>query len=234
MSTQDSRVELLLVPRLPLSKSVGKNTQTHSTPALFDHDTVKQVHGTELVRIDENIYSFQGDTFEHGLIIKHYDFNSVSTTVASMPFNLFHLFQESLHPSVIACESTFPKPSEWCFAEGDEVLYLAEPFRPTLLCHYNPPQYKCGIVSELRADSVDLATEEGIVNSSWLTVCKVVRVGDYIEITGGTYQGQTGWVVGVRDFGVIGVRGHNQVASIILQFKEKETLLSEGMEVCKY
>jgi len=235
VATRGSSVELLLVPRLPSPKSVGKNTQTHSAPALFDHDTIKQVHGTEPVRIDEKVYSFQGETFEYGLIIKHYDFDSVSTTVSSMPLDIFSLFRDSLHPGVIACGSTFPKPFEWCFAEGDEVLFLAESYRLTRTpaFAYSPPKFKSGTISEVRADSVDLATKEGIVKACWLEICKVVHVGDYVEITGGTYQGKTGWVVGVRDFGILGVPGHNQVASIILHFEEKDALLSDGLEVCQ-
>jgi hypothetical protein len=216
MTTQDSSVQLLLVPRLPSPKAIGTHIQTHPTPALFDHETAKQVYGAEPVRINENVYSFQGKTFEHGLIVKEFPLNSVSTTVSSMPIHLFDLFRESLHPNLKACETTFPKPSEWCFAEGDEVYIRDESF---------PPSYKSGTISLLQTDSVDLATKEGIMNVPWLDIRKVIREGDYVEITGGMYQGQTGWVVTTQNY--------HHLVTIILQFEEKETLLSDGMEVCQ-
>jgi len=218
MTTQDSSVQLLLVPRLPSPKTMGTHTQTHPTPALFDYETAKLVYdGAEPVRVNENVYSFQGKTFEHGLIVKEFPLNSVSTTVSSMPIHLFNLFRESLHPKLKACAATFPKPSEWCFAEGDEVYIVDESY---------PPTYKFGTISLLRTDSVDLTTQEGIMNALWLDIRKVFREGDYVEITGGMYQGQTGWVISPpNDF---------QVVSIVFH-EEKETLLSDRimMEVCR-
>jgi len=217
-TTQDSSVQVLLVPRLRSPTAIGVRTQTHPTPALFDYDTAKQVYGAEPVRINENVYSFQGNTFKHGLIIKEFPFNSISTTVSSMPLHLFNLFWESLHPKLEARASTFPKPSEWCFAEGDEVNIVDRSYsRP-----YKP---ESGTISLLRTDSVDITTKKGIMNVPWLDIRKVIREGDYVEITGTMYQGQTGWVVTTPD-------KYAQVVTIIPQFEEKETLLSESrMEV---
>jgi len=211
--TQDSSIWLLLVPRLPLPKVIRKHTQAHPTPALFDHETTKQVYGAEPVRINKNVYSFQGKTFEHGLIVKDFPLNWVSTTVSSMPLHLFNLFLESLHPNLKACETIFPKPSEWCFAEGDEVYIYEDRYIGATL-------NKCGTISILRTDSVALTTQEGIVNIPWLDICKIIHEGDYVEITGGMYQGETGWVVLVTP---------ENVATIILQCK----VLSDRMEVCQ-
>ena len=217
MSTRDSSVQLLLVPRLPPPKSIGVHTHT-TAPALFDHETVKQVYGTEPVRVNENIYSFQGNTFEHGLVIKELSLDSVSKSVSSMPLHLFCLFGESLHPKIVACESMFPKPSEWFFAEGDEAFIWKD-------CY--PPSYKSGTISALRTDSIDLTTMEGIVKVPWSVVRKVVREGDYVEITGDTYQGQTGWVVGFPKY----VTNRDNMATIALQVEDKATLLRT--EVCQ-
>ena len=38
-TTQDSSVQVLLVPRLRSPTAIGVRTQTHPTPALFDYDT---------------------------------------------------------------------------------------------------------------------------------------------------------------------------------------------------
>ena len=219
MSTRDSSVRLLLVSRLLPPKSNG--VHTHSTaPALFDHETVKQVYGTEPVRVNENIYSFQGKTFEHGLVIKEFSLNSVSKTVSSIPLHLFCLFEESSHPNIEACRSIFPKPSEWCFAEGDEAFIWKE-------CY--PPSYKSGTISALQTDSIELTTMEGIVKVPWLFVRKVVREGDYVEITGDMHQGQAGWVVGFPTT----VTNRDNMATIALQVEDKATLLSDRIEVCQ-
>jgi ribosomal protein L24 len=227
-TTQDSRVQVLLVPRLLSPTAIGVRAQTHPTPALFDHETTKQVYGAEPVRINENVYSFGGNTFEHGLIIKEFPFNSISTTASSMPLHLFNLFRESLHPNLKACESRFPRPSEWCFAEGDEVYIRVQ---EGIYATYTP-----ATISILRTDSVDVTTKEGIVNVPWLDIRKIFHEGDYVEITGGMYQGQTGWVVKTdyvqEQAGLVKTWYGNHVATIILQCEEKEALLS-GMEVCQ-
>jgi len=225
MTTQGSSIQLLLVPRLPSPKAIGIHTQTHPTPALFDHETVKRVYGTEPVRINENVYSFQGKTFEHGLIVKELPLKSVSTTVSSMPLHLFNLFRESLHPNLKARESTFPKPSEWCFGEGDEVNIRERPKPGTISRSYLRTSYTVpGTISILRTDSVDVTTKEGIVNVPWLDIRKAFRDRDFVEITGGMYQGQTGWVVTTPNY--------DEVVTIILECEEKETLLTR-MEVCQ-
>jgi transcription elongation factor len=41
---------------------------------------------------------------------------------------------------------------------------------------------------------VDLATGEGIINVPWFDLRKDVKVGDFIEIKGGSFRGQAGWV----------------------------------------
>lgn len=123
--------------------------------------------------------------FEHGLIVKTYDLHSISATVPSIPLSLFFLFRESGHPKLVASRTAFPRPFEREFSEGDEV--------------YITTSKKRGVITAVGLDSVevDLATGEGAVSVSWSDVRNVVSVGHYIEVTGGVYQGQTGWVLGI-------------------------------------
>jgi hypothetical protein len=199
-STESGTVRLLIIPRLSQPQDSKKNSR--STPTLFDCETVKQLN-IGPVRIQENIYSFNGDRFEHGLIIKSYPSNLISTTVSCMPFKLFCLFLESRHPTLMASLSSFLKPSEWHFSENEEVNIVDN---STL-------SYKTGVISTLRSDTVEVSTEEGIVCVPWLRIRKVIRQGDFVEVTGGMYLGQTGWVSELEDL----VGSSDESGSFVIQ-----------------
>ena len=181
-STDSSRVHLLLVPRmLPpqptyLSQK-RKPPPPRPTPKLFDAFAIKQVYGTEPTSHAENVYSFDSWLFEHGLIVKSYDLSSITATVSSIPLSLYILFRDSGHPKLVG--STFPRPTEMGFSEGDEV--------------YVRSSKKRGVVTALWPDSVevDLATGEGAVSVSWSDVRNVVSLGDFVEVTG-CYRGREG------------------------------------------
>jgi hypothetical protein len=139
-------VELLLIPHLSQPQAPKENP--HSAPTLFDCEVVKQLDDIGPVRIQENIYSFLGDRFEHGLIIKSYASQLVLTTVSCMPFESVYLFLESCHPTVMTSRSSFPKPLEWHFAEGDTVLYTVD------FDNNDYSYHKSGVISTLRSDAV--------------------------------------------------------------------------------
>ena len=140
-----------------------------------------------------------------------------------MPLDALCLFQESCHPKLV--ESSFLKPKEWHFAEGDEV-YILDSDKP-------------GVISMLRSDSVDISTEEEIVCVPWLKIRKVFHQGDFVEVTGGMYLGWTGWVGEIHELsaivGTIGLdevvtRLSGQMASII-KIEDKEKPLSDRTQV---
>ena len=67
----------------------------------------------------------------------------------------------------MASMTSFLKPFEWHFAEGDEVYILEE-------------SNKSGVISTLQSDSVELTTEKGIVCVPWLMISKAaIRQGDF-------------------------------------------------------
>jgi len=121
----------------------------------------------------------------------------------------------------MASRSSFLRPLEWHFAEDDEV-YIAD----------GSTQNKSGVVTTLRSDSVELSTEEGIVSVPWLKIRKAIRQGDFVEVTGGIYLGQTGWVGELQEqrglMGNLLIRG--QVANII-NIEDKEKPLSDRTQV---
>jgi hypothetical protein len=226
-SARSGEVQLLLVPRLSQPPASRENpSDSHSAPTLFDCEAVKWLYNIEPVRIQESIYSFRGDRFEYGLIIKSYSFNLISTAVSCMPFELLCRFLESCHPTLMAPSCSFLKPWEWHFVEGDEVSYTVD--------NSHPSSYKSGIISTLRSDAVELSTEEGIVCVPWLKIRKVIRQGDFVEVTGGIYLGWTGWVAELQHEQIGStddIRFGGQVANII-KLEDKEKPSSDCTQVC--
>lgn len=188
LSTTSWGVELLLIPRLSpdVLDSKRKRSRTRADMARFDYETIIQLYHVKPALLDDNVYSFKKEMFEHGLIVKSYTFDSVSTPVSTIPLKPFCLFRASNHPKLMKSLSTFPRPLEWRFAEGDEVYIVDGSY---------PPSYKSGTISTLQEDSAELATDEGIICVRLVNVCKVIRAGDYVEVTGGIHKGQKGWVV---------------------------------------
>ena len=196
VSVETWGVQLMLVPRLPppgpsnILQGKRKRSHPRATPALFDHSVAKQVYGVEPTRRQENCYRFKGNDFEYGLILKAYDFGSISTPVHQVDLALTYLFLESRHPKVISSTSSFPRPLGWVFAQGDKV-YVISPWGAT--------EVRRGVITSVLMDSVevDLGTEEGVVTVSWLDIRKVFSPGDFVEVTSGEHQGRTGWFNGV-------------------------------------
>jgi hypothetical protein len=189
LSTTSLGLELLLVPRLSLPDQLGSKRKRF-TVALFDDETREFHHKVyEPDRIVENFCLFGGNRFQYGLIVKRYSRDSVSTSVSSIPLKSFNLFHFSGHPELIASNLKYPRPSEWLFAESDEVFIMDNSVWP--------PSFKAGIISALRTDSAELDTKEGTVSIPWLNLCKVIHGGNFVEVTGGEHQGWTGIVVKV-------------------------------------
>lgn len=223
-SIESGRAQLLLIPRLLPPQAPKENpSHSHPAPTLFDCETVKRLYNIEPVHIHGNIYSFRGDRFEHGLIIKPYASSLILTTVSCMPFDSLCLFLESCHPTLMASQSSFLKPLEWHFAEGDEA-YIVD--------NSSPSSCKSGIVSTVQSDKLELATKEGIISVPWLKIRKVIRQGDFVEVTGGMYVGWTGWVgdlqeqIGSMEEARIG----GQVANII-KIEDNKKQLSDRTQV---
>ena len=190
LSVASSEVHLLLIPCFA-PKLKRQHSQTRTTPKLFNHETDKLHYNIEPCRIHKNIYSVGKDRFKHGLIVRLYRFDAVSTGVSTIPLESFELFRVSGHPKLTSSKSAFPRPSEWCFLEGEEVYNMDDSI-PS--CWPEPPSYKSGFISKLRDDAAELDTNEGTVIVPWMAICRVLHIGDFIEVTGGLHKEQKGWV----------------------------------------
>ncbi len=85
LSAESWGVCILLIPRLPppLSQNIPpkrKRSHLRPVPALFDYKSICQRYGVMPDHVTENVYTFTRYTFEYGLIVKSYNFYSVSTT----------------------------------------------------------------------------------------------------------------------------------------------------------
>jgi hypothetical protein len=185
-SVAASTVHLLLIPRLPpldQSHSKRKPSLTRPTLKLFGHEPLILDDDNER---HEKVYSWGKHKIEHGLIAKSYNFDSVSTPVSTIPLQLFVLFLDSRHPKIP--KTSFPRPSEWNFTENEKVYILDDESIPS--------SRKPALFSTSRRDSAELETDEGIVVVPWITICKAIEIGDFVEVTSGLrgLQKDQGWV----------------------------------------
>ena len=105
------------------------------------------------------------------------------------------LFQSTAQNLLVADEaidvftiagSNFPRPEEWIFEEGEQVIVSSE---------------KEGTIAAVESThlEVDLATNEGINAVSWYNVHKVFPPGDFISIMSGPSRGMRGWIERIVD-----------------------------------
>jgi hypothetical protein len=98
-------VQLLLVPRLPSSPGTStfskrKRTTLRPEPALFDPIAFKRGYNTSPVERAPGMYEFKGLSFHHGLIVKAFDFHSISPVSVCIYTDTISLFQQSGHHMV--------------------------------------------------------------------------------------------------------------------------------------
>jgi transcription antitermination factor NusG len=186
-------VSLLLVPRLPassyLDSSLSKRKRSRSTtppePNLFNPLVAKRDFDVDPVQLEPYIYRFNGYKFEFGLILKPFDLRSVSSTSVYISAQMLFLYRSADHPVLAA--SPFPRPLEWHFAE-DEMVWVRHSRR------------RCRIkaAGNIFAE-VDFGMEEGLVRVPFSDLLKAFHPGDFVEVMGGPFQGQSGWVEGGSD-----------------------------------
>jgi transcription antitermination factor NusG len=184
VSRVENFVEVLLVPRLnpptTIDTSKRKRTAVRSKPELFDPDTIKAVYGIDPKCGPEGIHTAFGLKFESGLLLKPYNFHSISPTT-EIPSYLFYLFLYSDHPLILT--SKFPKPQEWIFEEDDPVIIGSSGEHATVVA-VGPGHLEVG-----------RSNGSGTMAVPWSDVRKVIKVGDFVEVTSGPLIGLGGWVV---------------------------------------
>jgi len=193
------RVRLLVVPCIQLQKFVsqdsstsGKRKQPQHTlqpiPNLFNPVQFAFFDGTKLRQTRVHLYQFQTFLFDHGLLLKDFDYHSISSHDVFIHYSLSPLFCASGHLAVT--EATFPPLLEWGFCEDEQVNIIAT-------MHAG----KTGTTKNINGHllEVNLANGEGLISLSWNDVWKKHTNSSFIQVSHGLNQGQSGLVVRIED-----------------------------------
>ena len=176
-------VSLLLVPCLSASSHLDSSLSKRkclrlTTPCLFDP-----------IQQKAHIYHFNRYTFEFRLILKAFNLHSVSSTSLYISSQLLFLYHSADNPALTT--STFSRPLEWYFAAGEMVLV-----------HHSHRRCLIKAVGDIFAEvnyvyfEEDLRMQECIPLSNLL---KEFHPGDFVEVMGRSFQGQSEWVEGGLD-----------------------------------
>ena len=200
---------VLVVPRLktPTPRAATslkrKRTVIKPEPRLFDPATFSSVFQRRPKLQDDGTYTSGRLVFDHGLLRLHLDLHSISPNSAGIPVQILRLFGLSSHPALTG--SKFPRPEEWIFEEGEEIIV-------------SPSEKKATIAAVKSTHlEVDLATNEGIEVVSWYNVRKVFSTGDFVSVTSGPSRGTMGWVERTEGDNVY-----------LLEYKEKGNVSTSG------
>jgi hypothetical protein len=203
---------VLVVPRLKTltpqpSTSLKRKRTAKPEPRLFDPATLLSVYQRQPKFQGDGIYTSRGLVFDHGLLRLNLDLHSISPNSAGIPIRILELFKLTSHPALTG--SQFPRPEEWIFEEGEQIIV-------------SPSEMKGTIVRvESTHLEVDLATE-GIEAVSWYNVRKAFSAGDFVSVTSGPLRGTMGWVERT------GIEA-NTVS--LLEYKEKGNASSDDVKV---
>lgn len=184
-------VRLLIVPRLPppdrSSIKKGKRPRSTTPPlSLFDPLFIKKTFNV-VPKKRKNVYFFNGDRFEDGLLVKDFGASAVSSAPAFISTEAHSLFLQSPHPLILACNrrNDFPNPAEWNLFPGELVHALSDDGKKVGLGHI------CQVNSKYA--EVELKSGE-LLGLDWYNVDKYIRVGDFVEVVAGVHSGRKGFV----------------------------------------
>ena len=181
--------EVLVVPRLKTPTPQGdtslkrKRTAIKPEQRLFDPATFSSIFQRQPKLLHDGSYTSRGLVFHHGLLRLHLDIHSISPVSAGIPSQTLGLFKLSSHPALTG--SSFPRPEEWIFEEGERVIVSEK-------------EATIAAVESTHLE-VDFATNEGIKVVSWYNVRKVFSPGDFVIVMSGPSRGTRGWVERIAD-----------------------------------
>lgn len=172
---------ILLVPRIPSPSTANvhkrKATLIKPPPRLFNPDDYPESGG-------HNSSSTLGRlSFECGLVVKEFDYHSISAGVQDMALATYSCFISCGHPAVVV--SSLPRPQEWRF-EQDE---------PVIICSSK----EHALFKTALTDSAEVEIQGGIQRVPWNDIIKNLAVGSFVKIENGAFNGKSGWVVGITD-----------------------------------
>ncbi|KAF8962226.1 hypothetical protein BDZ97DRAFT_1759458 [Flammula alnicola] len=211
-STCNWGIRVLLVPRVAStlmgSMQKRKASAVKPVPRLFKPDEFRSSSNHGLISRHDGSYGLGCLVFEHGLVLKDFDYHSVASGVRDIPFHHFSMFRLSEHPGIEL--SLLPRPREWSFEENDPVVVCSSDKEGRLK------------VVEAHYAEVELA-EEGVQRVPWYNIRKNIAVGQFVQVSSGPNLGNTGWVIEIV----------GEIASVIEKIAEGEIKSSEHSNAMK-
>jgi transcription antitermination factor NusG len=189
--THNWGVSVLLAPRLDYTPMDGKQQKrkhkrklstVKPLPRLFN--PLEFHHNTDIeAREGEgNTYYVGRMEFVDGLLLKSYDFSSITSPVFDIPWNLGSIFAASGNMDVAMC---IPRPQEWALHEHDKVVVISSGEK--------------GSVHEIKGKHVTIDIgERGVHTVVWYDIRKDIATGDYVSVASGPHCGYKGWVMEIN------------------------------------
>lgn len=169
---------VLHVPRIPpppTGNTLKRKSSTLKPPSrLFDAQRYPQA-----TLNSDGSYTLGRLSFERGLVVKQYDYHSVSADVQDIPIATFLSFAACGHPDVAV--SSLPRPQEWSFQRDDRVMIRSS--------------WELGLFQAVQTDYAEVEIEGEIRRVPWNDIVKNVAVGSFVKINTGAFNGKSGWVV---------------------------------------
>jgi ribosomal protein L24 len=180
-------VELYLVPRI--------NTQRPENPRKRKATSVvpdaKLLYPQDFPNDTSNLLATHGSDnliLSHGLLRKDYDYQSISQRVNKMPWKHYTMFLSSNHPEISI--SDIPRPQEWTFNDGDEVIVSSFDEK--------------GVLDTIEPDyAVVEFPAHGLQRVPWHAIRKSFKIGDFVSISSGPHHGTNGWVIHIEENKVV-------------------------------
>ena len=177
-------VDLYLVPRIPTEKNGNTLKRKASTvipePMLFCAET----SNLGAIHHPDGTYRIGRLIFEHGLIVKTFDYHSIGPQVREIPWKLYTFFSLSKHPNISL--SSLPHPQEWIFATGDNIVIS--------------PSNKIGVIISIETNFAEVEIpEEGLHSVFWHNITKYFKIGDFVCISSGPDHNTNGWIISINE-----------------------------------
>lgn len=195
---KSSSVRVLLAPRLQsqggkqTTQGKRKRGTPRPSPGLFNNFHFEASGRFTLKQTGPSSYQYGTLSFEHGLLVQAFGYQSISSNRIRIPYSLASLFQAANHPKINS--STLPIPQEWSFQAGERVEFISGIYEKSK-----------GVIRTVGYDSLEVdrleieegkEIEVGLVSVPWRGVLKEFLPGSFINVLEGPEKGRSGWVVG--------------------------------------
>ncbi|PPQ73561.1 hypothetical protein CVT24_007446 [Panaeolus cyanescens] len=171
-------------------KRPSKETKPVHAPALFTEiELARRISETtpEFQFIQHGPHSFSVDhqQYEHGLFVTSLAGFMMKPAPLMTPSVIFHSFLCSNHPLVLSGRNSMPRPTEWSFIPEERIQIT--------------DTRSVGVVRDVQIHGLEVSLDgEGDFFFPWYRIRKIVKVGDFVKIIGGSSTGTIGWVVSVN------------------------------------